>query len=91
MARLGTLKGNGVLVIDQLRIDPITYWFDVDLKDGVRSADGRITGDRHGLEAAAKAPSIQLQMQDGSTMAIRITELDPHGARAVTTGRIPGF
>jgi hypothetical protein len=91
MARLGTLKGTGVLVIGQQRFDPITYWFEVDLKDGLRSAEGKINGDRHALDAAVKAVSAQLQMEDGTIMHIKITGPDTHGAKAVVDGRIPGF
>jgi hypothetical protein len=89
--RLGTLKGTGVLVVGQQRFDPVTYWFDVDLEDGVRSASGKVSGDRHGLDAFAKASTAQLQMQDGTIMHIQYTERDAHGAKAVVVGRIPGY
>jgi len=89
--RLGTLKGTGVLVVGEQRFDPITYWFDVDLEDGVRSASGKVSGDRHGLDAFAKASTAELQMQDGTIMHIQYTERDAQGARAVVVGRIPGY
>jgi hypothetical protein len=91
MARLGTIKGTGVLVVDQQRFDPINYWFEVKLEDGLRSADGRLTGDRHGLEAALKASSAQLELQDGTPVQIVLTGLDLQGASAVVNGRIPGY
>ena len=89
--RLGTLKGTGVLVVGQQRFDPITYWFEVDLEGGVRSASGKVSGDRQALDAFAKASTAELQMQDGTIMSIQHTSLDPLGARAVVVGRIPGY
>jgi len=91
MARLGTLKGTGVLVVDQQRFDPIGYWFEVDLEGGLRSAKGRLTGDRHGLEAALKASAATLQLEDGTLMQIALTGLGAQGLSAVVSGRIPGY
>ena len=91
MARLGTFKGMGVLVVGQQRIDPIRYWFEVSLEDGLRSAEGRLTGDRLGLEAAVKASSAKLELEDGTPVQIVVTGLDAQGASAVVSGRIPGY
>ena len=97
MRRLGSLDGNGKLVVDDEPLTSVDYQVDVweDSPGGWKSAEGVLTGEMSALFKALKATSTTIVIESGKAMRVVIRTLSAEHplARAEfeVSGPVPGF
>jgi hypothetical protein len=78
---LGTLHGEGTLLIDEGRLlGQVTYEIDEYLDRGVRSGNGQIEAESRILEEASHAEDVTIALESGR--CVRVIVSDPSGGAA---------
>ena len=85
---VGSLRGEGLLVLADGAI-PARYELDIYARGGgARSASGHLEGDFAGF-ADGDAPAARLRLSDGVEFEIDLTDLEPDLAEFETRGDLP--
>jgi len=94
MTHLGTLEGEGHLVIENTDTAPIRYTINV-WRDGsgMKTAGGQIMADYHVLIRAFNKRQFEIRLDNGSSVHAFIDYYQPPEASAdiQITGPVPGF
>jgi hypothetical protein len=78
---LGTLHGQGMLLIDEGRqLGQVTYEIDEYLDRGSRSANGQIEAEGRILEEASRAKDVTIVLESGRCVHVIVS--DPSGGAA---------
>ena len=91
---LGSLHGTGTLSAgdDAHALGEVSYELDGYEQRGTVSANGRIEGDAAALTAAYEAGHVRLDMADGTSLALKLSDPDGEALGDVEVqGRMPRF
>lgn len=93
MAYLGSLSGDGRILLDGQDIGPATYEIRVYKERTLPEALGQIEADGSLLRQVLGASGVVLQLEEGQTVRILVKQHDVLARRAEVrvTGPIPGF
>jgi hypothetical protein len=93
MVHLGTLRGLGVIVLDDQRFEGMRYEIHVEQRGqgGVKSGTGAMTGNWAAMNAAFRKGGAVLELQTGDTLEFVITSLAADGSVIKVSGPVPGY
>ncbi len=93
MRHLGSLSGTGHILSADKRLGPFDYQVDVWQEDvGLKSGGGTLDGDFLALHQAFMARDPALELEDGGSVKIVITNAFSNGTGEFkTSGPVPGF
>lgn len=90
MAILGSLNGQGHVVIDGRKEGPFSYSLIVNQTDGTKSAAGELTGNMMPLYGTFGRDAV-MELSQGKTINIVIDTVDAVGATFKVSGPVPGY